>query len=104
MTAKTVLNIHPKVFASVAAGAGYSVLTAVGTHVDPHLLSFLPPEYQAGATALVGVAIAGFAGWLKKESATATPTEKTVSADVAKVVEDAGRVVIPVTLKSTPQG
>lgn len=100
MTAKTVLNIHPKVFAAVAAGAGYSVLTAVGTHLDQHLLGFLPPEYQAAATSLAGVLIAGAAGWLKKESATETSAEQTVSADAAKTAEDVVSHIIPVTFKS----
>jgi len=89
MTAKTVLNIHPKVFAAIAAGAGFAILTALATHLEPSLFNFLPAEYRGAATTLAGTAVSGLAGYLKTVSADETPAEQAVSTDIAKVVEDA---------------
>jgi len=97
MAVKTVLPITPKMFTTVATGAGYAVATWVASHFDASWLSFLPKPEQAPAVALVGILIAGVAGWLRSESAGETASEQKVSDDIAQTVED----VIPVTITKT---
>lgn len=82
MTAQTVLNIHPKLFASIATGVGLAVVTAATTHVDPSLFTGLG-VWAAPTAMLVTVLLSGLAGWLKTVRAT-EPAEDQAATDAAE--------------------
>lgn len=97
MTAKTTLNIHPKVFVGLLAGIGAAILGGLLTYVSPETFAGLG-HYELPVFELFSVGLGSAAAWLKREEAADevdSPAATAVSATIDPAVESAAETAAP---------
>lgn len=98
MSTKTVLNVHPKVFAAGLAGLGVAAASAVAANIEPSLFSALG-VWEAPAFAFATTALAALTGWLKNAESEGEITAEPAPVAVAPTPEATATVeTVPATI------